>query len=176
VLFGLIVKLLKMKAVYIGKFNEERREFLKKTGTFTAYTLAGIGFLSACEKEDNAPQGQNEQPVNEKEAEDAIVVTATAATVDLSKLEALKSAGAWLLISQARLLVVNLGNNNFKALSSVCTHQGCSDSWNFANNLFICTCHNSRFRTDGTVENGPASSPLRVFQTAVANDVLTITL
>lgn len=165
-----------MKAVFIGKFNEERREFLRKTSTFTAYTLAGIGFLSACEKEENTPQGQNEQPVNEKEAEEAITVTSTAVRIDLAKLDALKSAGAWLLISQARLLVVNLGSNNFKVLSSVCTHQGCSDSWNFANNLFICTCHDSRFRTDGTVEQGPASSPLRVYQTALSNDVLTITL
>lgn len=163
-----------MKAIYTGKLNEERREFLKQTGTFTAFTLAGLGFLSSCEKEDNNPQGQNEPSVKEKE--EAITITNDSVRVDLTQITSLKSAGAWLLIGQARLLVVNLGNNDFKVLSSVCTHQGCSDSWNFANNLFICTCHNSRFRTDGTVEQGPASSPLKIYQSTFANDLLTITL
>lgn len=165
-----------MKAIYTGKLNEERRAFLKQTGTFTAFTLAGIGFFSSCEKEENEPEVKNEPEVNEKETEDAITITDTSVLLDLSKLTTLKTAGAWLLISQARLLVVNLGNNSFKVLSSVCTHQGCSDSWNFANDLFICTCHNSRFRTDGSVEQGPATSPLKEYQSTFANDLLSITL
>jgi cytochrome b6-f complex iron-sulfur subunit len=39
---------------------------------------------------------------------------------------------------------------------------------------FVCPCHGSEFDTSGHVLVGPASTPLRQFQTQFANNVLTI--
>ena len=44
------------------------------------------------------------------------------------------------------------------AISLACTHLGCTVAQ--AGDGFACPCHGSRFRRDGTVVNGPATTPL----------------
>jgi Rieske Fe-S protein len=44
--------------------------------------------------------------------------------------------------------------------SAVCPHMKCIVSWNNAQQTFDCTCHGSRFSTQGTVIEGPALSGL----------------
>ena len=47
-----------------------------------------------------------------------------------------------------------------RLLSAVCTHMQCIVNWNNAEQTWDCPCHASRFRTDGTVLEGPAFDPL----------------
>jgi len=44
--------------------------------------------------------------------------------------------------------------------SAVCPHMKCIVSWNSAQQTFDCTCHGSRFSTQGTVIEGPSLSGL----------------
>jgi glycine/D-amino acid oxidase-like deaminating enzyme/nitrite reductase/ring-hydroxylating ferredoxin subunit len=45
--------------------------------------------------------------------------------------------------------------------SAVCTHLGCHLRWNSLETCWDCPCHGSQFAPDGSVQNGPAISPLK---------------
>lgn len=97
--------------------------------------------------------------------------------IDLSddSVSGLQLEGGWLLINGANVLVVNVGDNVIRAFTSVCTHAGCADQWQFNNDLFVCTCHNSRFNTSGAVVQGPATRDLTEFTVVTENNSVTIT-
>ena len=56
------------------------------------------------------------------------------------------------------------------ALSSVCTHLGCTPNWLAADNKFKCPCHGSGFYRTGINFEGPAPRPLERFKIALSDD------
>lgn len=51
-------------------------------------------------------------------------------------------------------------NGELHLVSAVCTHMQCIVNWNNAEQTWDCPCHASRFKSDGTVLEGPAYEPL----------------
>ena len=56
------------------------------------------------------------------------------------------------------------------ALSTVCTHLGCTPNWLATDNKFKCPCHGSGFRMTGIHFEGPAPRPLERFKISLADD------
>lgn len=68
--------------------------------------------------------------------------------------------GGGKVVQSASVVVCQPTAGTFKAYSAVCTHQGCLVG-DVSNNQIHCPCHGSIFSaTDGSVVNGPATSPL----------------
>ena len=94
-------------------------------------------------------------------------------TIDSASPLATVGNAALVRSSSGLFLVARTGDSSFTALTSTCTHQTCTIT-GFDGGNYICPCHGSRFTTGGRVVNGPASAPLRTFNTSFSNNVLSI--
>ena len=68
------------------------------------------------------------------------------------------------------LMVVRTGEREVKALSTVCTHLGCTVSWQEDKKEFYCPCHHARFDKDGKVVSGPPPKPLDSYKVEIEGD------
>jgi cytochrome b6-f complex iron-sulfur subunit len=129
-----------------------RKEFLSligigTTGVFVAFCLG------ACKKENN---------------------TNIDFTLDLSSSanSALTANGGY-VISQG-VIVAKTSAGEYIAVSAACTHQGTNVQFQSANNRFHCPAHGANFTITGTVQNGPANSPLTQYNTSLSSNMLRV--
>ena len=61
-------------------------------------------------------------------------------------------------------------NDYVYALSTVCTHLGCTPNWLAGESKFKCPCHGSGFRKNGVHFEGPAPRPLERYWIGLASD------
>ncbi|MEV7196466.1 FAD-dependent oxidoreductase [Streptomyces sp. NPDC093510] len=69
-------------------------------------------------------------------------------------------AGAVVRVEGRRCAVHRDKSGALHAVSARCTHLGCLVAFNAAETTWECPCHGSRFATDGSVLQGPATRPL----------------
>ncbi len=62
------------------------------------------------------------------------------------------------------------GQQQIAALSTVCTHLGCTPNWLEAEQKFKCPCHGSGFYINGINFEGPAPRPLERYAIRIAED------
>ncbi|MEE4597705.1 Rieske (2Fe-2S) protein [Streptomyces sp. DSM 41524] len=68
--------------------------------------------------------------------------------------------GGGMVFKDHKVVVTQPKAGDFKAFSSICTHQGCSVG-DVSGGTINCPCHQSKFDiTDGSVKGGPAQKPL----------------
>ena len=64
-------------------------------------------------------------------------------------------------------LLIRTGENEVKALSTTCTHLGCTVYWQQDKNRFYCPCHQGIFNGDGEVVSGPPPRKLDSYETEI---------
>jgi Rieske Fe-S protein len=75
--------------------------------------------------------------------------------------------GGGVVLDPEKVVVTQPSEGEFKAFTSVCTHQGCVVAA-VADNEIACPCHGSLFSAeDGSVITGPATAPLTAIEVKV---------
>ena len=69
-----------------------------------------------------------------------------------------------------KFLLIRTGKNTVKALSTTCTHLGCTVYWQQDKNRFYCPCHQGIFNPDGEVISGPPPRKLDSYTTEIIDN------
>lgn len=146
-----------------------RRDFLSRSlaGAAAVSSLAILG------------QGCGDAPpplVEAVASEDGKVLLSLSSYPDL----ALPGGAATLNVlgtsTRANLLIVHPTADQWVAVDGICTHANCPLSYTSHKQTVECACHGSTFNLQGAVTHGPAKGALRVYQTSVANNILTVNI
>ena len=77
--------------------------------------------------------------------------------------------GGGLILQEEKIVITQPTEGSFKAFTAVCTHQSCVVSG--VTETIDCSCHKSKFSIeDGSVQGGPAPSPLEEIKVEVKGD------
>ena len=141
-----------------------RRELIRKValGGTTLVVLPSV--LASCEKEPD--------PVDNNTGGNGSSGSGLQVDLTLPAYSALNNNGGYVVVSG--VIVINTGGGNYTALSALCTHAGCTVSYNAASNNLPCACHGSLFTIGGAVVTGPATQPLAVYPVTKSGNILTI--
>jgi Rieske Fe-S protein len=136
--------------------------------TLTGAAVVGVGlpFLAACGDDGGTATDPAGRPSASDSATPSPTPSETASTAASEPAaDALTSTGAvpqggGKIFADEQVVVTQPTAGEFKCFTAICTHQGCVVS-SVEGGSINCACHGSRFSiADGSVEAGPASSPL----------------
>jgi cytochrome b6-f complex iron-sulfur subunit len=75
---------------------------------------------------------------------------------------------------RGRFYLARLADGGFLALSSKCTHLGCTVPWDPQEKQFACPCHASAFDIRGEVLSAPAPRALDLYHLFIENNVVKV--
>ena len=166
----------------------DRGTFLRTAGSAALFAALGIT-LPGCGGGDPTSPGATTPPVSPPPpdsggATPGLSLSGNVLTINLAEgsFSGLRAAGGWLALvrqvggRQVNLLAVNVDGSTIRAFSSVCPHAGCNNNWQYANDRFRCTCHDSIFENSGRRVSGPATRDLTEFSASRSGDSLAVTL
>ncbi len=138
--------------------NNSRREFLKRSGLVLGALTLGVGLAFA--DDDNEGEGDNEGTGKMQALGKGIIDLGTSSSLKVgSVIDHSRDAGA----------VISSTSNGLIAVAPICTHQGCTTSWNAATKSLNCPCHGAQFSSSGAVLRGPTRTPLARYALQLKN-------
>ena len=163
----------------------QRRPILKKVA-LAGLSIGSVGSLMSCglfpSEETNGGGGTGDTTGGTTPADDTTPGdSGDSPTADLiidttdSSYSVLANTGGSLSldggsgIPSPGILVYRSGSTSVNVVSRHCTHQGC-----VVRSDYVCACHNSIFAKDGSVIQGPASSPLETYSSTISGNSIHI--
>lgn len=155
-----------------------REFFLKSASAIVLASASGFitTFITSCSN-NNPTAPSNTTPL--ATIQGSVVNNEISISLDASSPIVNKDTRALALYNNnaGAIIVEHNSDDTYKAISGICTHQGCIISdFEGSSSDFVCPCHNSRFDLNGQVVQGPAATNLAVYNTSVENNSLIITL
>jgi cytochrome b6-f complex iron-sulfur subunit len=146
----------------------ERKDFLEKVGYGTAGLLI-FGCMQACSKAETAVAASNNNnvPTTPKTIDFTI-------NISVAPYNALNTLGGFYVDTTNSIIIARTLNNEYIAVSSVCTHASVTIEYQGANNRFFCSGHGSTFTNAGAVSNGPAAQALKQYKTTLSGNSLRV--
>ena len=157
-----------------------RREFfLKSASAIALVSTSGFitTFINSCTNNNNPVAPTNTIPL--ATIQGSVTNNEISISLDPTSPIANKDTKALVLYNNnaGAIIVEHNSDDTYKAISGICTHQGCIVSeFESDSNDFVCPCHYSRFDLNGNVVQGPANRSLSAYNTRVENNSLIITL
>ncbi len=132
----------------------KRRDFLK-------YLISGglIGFAGII----LYPLFEYLKPPKQREVEVSSVLAGKTSDFE-------KDSGKIIRFGNKPAIVINMGENNFKAFSAVCTHLDCTVQYRKDMGLIWCACHNGKYDLNGRNISGPPPKPLEEYRVIIKGE------
>lgn len=157
-----------------------RGQFLKQMGMSTKALMGFycMGALASCTTDDDPVPAKKDDPspggasgIDGTTSGSSINFKLDLTNANFSKL---KTDGEFVYAGD--VIIANVGNQNYIALSKMCTHQGTSVVFRKGSQDFRCPNHGSEFSSSGAVTKSPAGRSLTVFTTTLSADKNTLTV
>ncbi len=150
---------------------------LSRRNALTGAATIGLGvpLLAACGSDDGGTATDpNESPSSSAPSSSAPGSTGTGtAPADGIATTSDVPVGSGLIVSDNQVVITQPSEGEFKAFSSICTHQGCPVD--AVTDTINCPCHGSMFSIeDGSPMGGPATSPLGEVAISVDGDQISL--
>ncbi|MBO0931069.1 QcrA and Rieske domain-containing protein [Fibrella aquatilis] len=153
-----------------------RGDFMRSLGLSSAALMAFYCMgttMTSCKSSDPAPVTPT-PPVGGG-GSTGITGTTTGSAIDFTldltnaNLSTLKTEGNFSTIGD--VLVIKVKGGSYVALQKLCTHAQLEGlSYRLATDDIKCSNHNSEFKTDGSVNKGPATTALKKYTTTLSTD------
>jgi cytochrome b6-f complex iron-sulfur subunit len=72
------------------------------------------------------------------------------------------------------IVVRDPGSKEVVAVSAMCTHKGCTVTWNPGQKAHVCPCHGATYDAVGKVTKGPAEQALKKYMVKVEGDSIKV--
>ena len=113
------------------------------------------------EEEVQTQTQSQEEKTEQSKQEDDKKSSSTKAEEKIASIENLNlKEGQGIVLEEKKIAVYKDYNGQLHTFSALCTHLGCTVTWNNSEKSFDCPCHDSRFSPLGNAINGPANTAL----------------
>jgi Rieske Fe-S protein len=147
-----------------GHDNRETAMDARRRTLLAAGAAGAAALVSGCGDGDEGGGPASAPPASE-------APSGSPAGAELAKTSDIPLDGGRVFVDE-KVVVTQPEAGEFKAFSALCTHQKCLVR-TIAAGTIDCPCHGSKFRiTDGSVAEGPATTPLPAKQIVVSEDTI----
>ena len=141
----------------------QRKEFINALGLSTATLLLATCF-GGCSKGSGTDNGNTNPPPPSN----------SDFVLDLNLTENANLGMNGGFVYKNGIIIARTTTGSYIAVAMACTHQGTTVVYDGNNNRFFCNNHGSSFSNSGVVNNGPAATNLKQYNTTLTGSMLRV--